>query len=228
MKLFTHTLLAVTALVAPATMAAATTITYTSNFGPTLTETSFTGSLSGFNTSLGTLTDVLITYTFGFDSNGTVTNTASQAQTFTAKEDVDGTLTLSGSYANSTDLDPGVSQKYTNLGANTSAAFGPFTAATTTQSTTFSLSSLTDDLSSFANALNYKVVTVTGQGFSGGGGNTQASLTTKASGSVSVAYTYTAAAAVPEPASWAMMVGGFGIVGGALRRKRTTTLVNFG
>lgn len=27
-------------------------------------------------------------------------------------------------------------------------------------------------------------------------------------------------AAVPEPASWAMMLGGFGIVGGALRRRR--------
>lgn len=28
------------------------------------------------------------------------------------------------------------------------------------------------------------------------------------------------AAAVPEPASWAMMIGGFGIVGGSLRRRR--------
>lgn len=29
-------------------------------------------------------------------------------------------------------------------------------------------------------------------------------------------------AAVPEPASWAMMLGGFGMLGGALRRRRTT------
>ena len=28
------------------------------------------------------------------------------------------------------------------------------------------------------------------------------------------------AAAVPEPAAWAMMIGGFGLVGGALRRRR--------
>lgn len=28
--------------------------------------------------------------------------------------------------------------------------------------------------------------------------------------------------AVPEPASWAMMIGGFGLVGGALRRRATT------
>jgi hypothetical protein len=25
---------------------------------------------------------------------------------------------------------------------------------------------------------------------------------------------------VPEPATWAMMIGGFGLVGGALRRRR--------
>ena len=31
-----------------------------------------------------------------------------------------------------------------------------------------------------------------------------------------------ATAAVPEPASWAMMVGGFGLVGGALRRRART------
>jgi hypothetical protein len=25
---------------------------------------------------------------------------------------------------------------------------------------------------------------------------------------------------VPEPASWAMMIGGFGLIGGAMRRRR--------
>jgi len=33
--------------------------------------------------------------------------------------------------------------------------------------------------------------------------------------------------AVPEPASWAMMIGGFGLAGGALRRRRTQTTVKF-
>lgn len=37
-----------------------------------------------------------------------------------------------------------------------------------------------------------------------------------------------AAAAVPEPAAWAMMIGGFGMIGGALRRqKKITTSVKF-
>ena len=34
----------------------------------------------------------------------------------------------------------------------------------------------------------------------------------------------TVQAPVPEPATWAMMIGGFGIVGGSLRRSRRTTV----
>ena len=33
--------------------------------------------------------------------------------------------------------------------------------------------------------------------------------------------------AVPEPAAWAMMIAGFGMVGGALRRRKVTTNVKF-
>ncbi len=35
------------------------------------------------------------------------------------------------------------------------------------------------------------------------------------------------AGAVPEPATWAMMIGGFGMVGGAMRRRRVNTKVSF-
>ena len=35
----------------------------------------------------------------------------------------------------------------------------------------------------------------------------------------------TATTAVPEPASWALMLGGFGLVGGALRRRRATFVI---
>jgi hypothetical protein len=37
----------------------------------------------------------------------------------------------------------------------------------------------------------------------------------------------TAGAGVPEPAAWAMLIGGFGLAGGALRRRRTRTAVRF-
>jgi len=35
------------------------------------------------------------------------------------------------------------------------------------------------------------------------------------------------AGAVPEPATWAMMIGGFGMVGGAVRRRRVSTKISF-
>lgn len=37
----------------------------------------------------------------------------------------------------------------------------------------------------------------------------------------------TAGAGVPEPAAWAMLIGGFGIAGGALRRRRARIAVRF-
>ena len=36
-----------------------------------------------------------------------------------------------------------------------------------------------------------------------------------------------AAGAVPEPATWAMMIGGIGMVGGAMRRRKVSTKVSF-
>lgn len=35
------------------------------------------------------------------------------------------------------------------------------------------------------------------------------------------------ASAVPEPAAWALMIGGFGMVGGVMRRRKTSTKVSF-
>lgn len=40
-----------------------------------------------------------------------------------------------------------------------------------------------------------------------------------ASGTVSITYTYTPPAAVPEPATWLMMIAGFGAVGATMRRR---------
>jgi hypothetical protein len=42
----------------------------------------------------------------------------------------------------------------------------------------------------------------------------------------SVSLRISPAVAVPEPTSWAMMIGGFGIVGGAMRRRRVSTKVS--
>ena len=72
MKLFSRSLAALCAATVLAGAAnAASTVTYTSNFGPTGTEFTATGSLQGFDGSLGTLTGVLITYDIAADMVGT-------------------------------------------------------------------------------------------------------------------------------------------------------------
>jgi hypothetical protein len=43
----------------------------------------------------------------------------------------------------------------------------------------------------------------------------------------SISFNYVTAGAIPEPATWAMMIGGFGMVGGAMRRRRVSTKVSF-
>ena len=40
-------------------------------------------------------------------------------------------------------------------------------------------------------------------------------------------YTVAGAGTVPEPATWAMMIGGIGMVGGAMRRRKVSTTVSF-
>jgi len=46
-------------------------------------------------------------------------------------------------------------------------------------------------------------------------------------GQASYAGDFTLAGGVPEPAAWAMMIGGFGMAGGALRRRRVEAKVRF-
>jgi hypothetical protein len=47
------------------------------------------------------------------------------------------------------------------------------------------------------------------------------------SGASNVIFSASVAGAVPEPATWAMMICGVGMVGGAMRRRRVSTKVSF-
>jgi len=67
-------------------------------------------------------------------------------------------------------------------------------------------------------------LTVTGVPILNGVMNTIEVKGTTSATAVAATYTGTAtfnAGAVPEPASWAMMIGGFGLIGAAMRRRRT-------
>ena len=59
-----------------------------------------------------------------------------------------------------------------------------------------------------------------GNSTTSGAGNVSQKFITAAGGYATVQYTYSVSA-VPEPASWLMMIAGFGLLGGALRRTRS-------
>jgi hypothetical protein len=64
-----------------------------------------------------------------------------------------------------------------------------------------------------------------GVGNGGGAGadfNALADNVTLTTDAGSTGYDFQAAAAVPEPATWAMMIMGFGLVGAAMRRRTAT------
>jgi hypothetical protein len=59
------------------------------------------------------------------------------------------------------------------------------------------------------------------------GWNLRENALTYANTSTSQIYTNYFATQVPEPATWAMMIAGFGLVGGAMRRRRTSVSVSY-
>lgn len=90
-------------------------------------------------------------------------------------------------------------------------------AATDSASVTFDRPA---DLGLFTGAAQLLLpLVVTGRSFVTGGGNMRSRFDSAAAAEARVSYSYTAGA-VPEPASWAMLITGFGLIGSTLRRRR--------
>lgn len=183
------------------------------------------GSFQLFNLAGYSLTDVKLTFSANTLISGTVQNSGSTFATFSLKNVSDTTsITTDGSTPTSVaalvqDLvyvAPTV--KYTNLAAGATANY-PLVG---TNAYPNAVLSVTTDLGTegFTGAGNFTLGATTLSGFTvlGGGGNITTTLNQFESAGVQIEYDYSAST-VPEPATWALMLTGFALVGFGMRRR---------
>lgn len=202
-----------------ASQASAAAYSVNNTFGPGKTDfTTTTLSLAAFDTTLGTLTSVLVALTATANVGGTVTNTSATAQNFKVTETTNVALSSGTASVNGVNVDLLSTQTYASLAPGATANFGPFVPNA-------SASNAGTPLSAFIGSpITFTASTLTGTTILGGGGNITNAIGTTASGTVTLTYTYTPTPAptpttVPEPASMALL--GMGLAGLGLIRRRS-------
>ena len=195
--------------------------------GPTLKTTDFSIALAipKFDTTLGTLQDVVISYSDTSSISGSLTKTSASSQSFKVSESTVYSLTLGSNLLLTNTLT--ASQGYTSLAPFHAASFGAYTPSGSAGPLVLTSGSIFQAFDTATSNIIVDFSTLTTTKVVGGGGNVSTGIYTWAGASVTVRYDYatsihTALATVPEPSSVAMTaLGGLlAATAGWVRRRR--------
>lgn len=183
-------------------------------------------TFQGFDVNLGTLNSVRLTYLLGYNGSASVTYDTRETmnRSYTASIAARGVL---GDPGDASYIVNNFSQSKIGGTCGWNCVFNPGASPMATLSVSGSGTSSRFTLLTDASALAYFVSTdpiVFSNILSATAQNGEMTAT----GQLRVQYAYVAAAApVPEPASWVMMLAGFGLMGEAMRRRQRNLRVTF-
>jgi hypothetical protein len=190
-------------------------------------------ALAKFDTTLGTLTAITISYVDNTIISGSVTNLAAAAESFTITQTTTFSLLQASNLLLTNSLE--ASQTYTNLAPSQTSAFGVFTPSGGAGPLVLTSGALFDSLSQSTGDIIFDFSTLMTTRVFGGGGNNTIVINPSGGATLTVRYDYTPTspgpgsgsgsggsdASAPEPASVVMTaLGGLIVASAGLVRKR--------
>ena len=203
---------AASVLVAFAVPASAATIVQNVNI-PLAPQAASNVTFNQFNSSLGTLISVSVLFDSDFEVSGSIENTSNASHTY--KVNYDGSAVLSG---NGININGPLANGFSNftVGAGATVPINLVVGASNSDSQT-----LLAGLAPFIGAGTTFLTFTPSSSFSMTPNSGNLLTSPLFGGNVQITYDYRAAA-VPEPATWGLMIVGFGVVGSTMRRRRAT------